>query len=168
MEKNQKMFSVVNNFLDNEILHKIKTICVSEFFPWYVVKEKPYQLSHIIVKNHEGKIEVTSDFFFPIVEPIIKQLKIEKVFLSQLHMLPKTKEHELLVHKFPIKENDKEQKLILFINSSNGYLKRLEQKYEAVENRAFFMKKREPFQIYTSVNDLPMFFIEIDYLPQAS
>jgi len=30
------------------------------------------------------------------------------------------------------------------------------------------MKKREPFQIYTSVNDLPMFFIEIDYLPQDS
>ena len=162
------MFNVINNFLDNEILHKIKTICVSEFFPWYIVKEKPYQFSHSIVKNEQGKIEVTSDFFFPIVEPIIKKLKVEKVFSSQLHMLPKTKDHELLVHKFPINENDKEQKLILFINSSNGYLKRLEQKYEAVENRAFFMRKREPFQIYTSVNDLPMFFIEIDYLPQAS
>ena len=162
------MFNVINNFLDNEILHKIKTICVSEFFPWYIVKEKPYQFSHSIVKNEQGKIEVTSDFFFPIVEPIIKKLKIEKVFSSQFHVLPKTKEHELLVHKFPIKENDKEQKLILFINSSNGYLKRLEQKYEAVENRAFFMRKREPFQIYTPINDLAMFFIEIDYLSQDS
>ena len=168
MEKNQKMFNVVNNFLDNDILHKIKTISLSEFFPWYIINIKPYQLTHNVVINLEGKIEVTSDFFYPIIQPIIKKLKAERVFLSQLHMLPKTKEHELLVHKFPLKEKSKEEKLILFINSSNGYLKRLEQKYEAVENRAFFMRKREPFQIYTSVNDLPMFFIEIDYLPQAS
>ena len=158
------MFNVVNNFIDNEHLFSIQKIINSVNFPWFIVNQNPFILSHKIIDKVDNKISINSDFFTPLTEDIIKKLKVEKINFCQLSLFTKDKSPKEIPDRLDLENFSLNNKAVFFINSSNGYVETLESKLEAVENRVLIFNRRTPFKIHTQTDTNYMAILEIDYL----
>jgi len=158
------MFNVINNFIDNEHLFFIQKIISSVNFPWFIVNQNPFILSHKIIDKVDNKISINSDFFQPITEDIIKKLKVEKINFCQLSLFTNNKSQREIPNRLDLENFCLNNKAVFFINSSNGYVETLESKLEAVENRVLIFDRRTPFKIHTQTDTNYMVILEIDYL----
>ena len=134
-----KKYNVIDNYLPKNEFLKIKNEIVdNEYFPWYFNNYKSsndknnfldYQFIHCFVMNSE-----INSFYFNKLNPLIKKLKIKKLFRAKANLNPIS--HKIIEFS---KHKDKDEKgfksAIFYLNTNNGYTKIGNKKIQSIENR---------------------------------
>jgi|TARA_B100001939_G_scaffold309099_1_gene290201 hypothetical protein len=113
------MIKIIKNFLEPELLTKIKQRVFSQDFPWYwrdkMVNEDHYWFNHTFYRY--GKI--LSPHFEDWIKPILNKLKATKVLDARCNM--NTREKESYTSDLHIDFDSTDIKTsILYLNTCNG------------------------------------------------
>lgn len=131
---------IVDNFLSTDEFEKLKKDIISPYFPWY------YQEGITNAGVYDDACLLTHLFYdagkkispgFEIVEPLLKQLKIDELLRIKANFYPNNAQY--IEHG---KHRDYEfshKGLLFYINTNNGFtIIDNDVKVESVVNRAFF------------------------------
>jgi hypothetical protein len=159
------MIKIIKNFLEPELLTKIKQRVFSQDFPWYwrdkMVNEDHYWFNHTFYRY--GKI--LSPHFEDWIKPILNKLKATKVLDARCNMNTREKELNLIQPKAIIRIKGnlypstptlevhqphkdykyKHQGAIFYMNTCNGYtLLEDDTKIDTVANRLLLFDSSTP------------------------
>jgi hypothetical protein len=112
---------IIDNFLQKEYLNKLKSIFLSDTFPWYYQKGKIYvddphfQFTHSFLNDFEEK--PNSSWFKEII-PFLHHLKAKNIYRMKLNMTFKEK----VIKTFPMHVDLNYDCLtsVFYLNTNNG------------------------------------------------
>jgi len=115
-------YQIINNFLNEENFRNIQNILCGQNFPWYynssTGSEKDYSdyfFSHVIFENNQ----IRSDFFNPILIPIISNIKMKNLIRAKINCY--TKKNKFIKTEMHVDQPYPHHVALFSINNNNGH-----------------------------------------------
>lgn len=156
-------YKVVDNFLPKEEFEKIKTVIMSNTFPWFYNKEVSYKGSlDGFYFTHAFFESANVSMYFNILTPILNKLDIKAIIKVKGNLYPKTNTIE--EHKKHVDCTFSHKGFLFYINNNNGFTC-LEDgtKIESIENRGLFFDGGKHHNSSTCTNERVRVNINFNY-----
>lgn len=128
---------IFDNFLVDTESDQIKSVLLSDNFPWYYSEYKVknnreekhnHQFVHMFYFDHSPRSQ-----FFYLVEPIIKKLNVKSIVRIKANITSCT--DNLIVYDDHVDVDFECKTAVYYVNTNNGYTKIGEEKIYSKENR---------------------------------
>ena len=163
------MIRIQENFIKDEDFAVIAGFAQSKEFPWFYHNSVStsednavgsYFHRHSLFENCSKR----SDFFNPIMEPILIKLNPRALIKATVNMYPRT--HEILTHESHVDQTFECKVLVLYVNTCDGFTLFTEdnRKVKSVANKVSIFDSSHSHSSTTCTDQDVRILININYL----
>ena len=158
------MHKIIDNFIETNLIEKIKSVCLSSEFAWYYT---PYvsnkdagdgiYFSHLVYNNFSP-----SSSCFNLFIPVLDFLSAKSLIRIKINMFPKTP--ELFQHDWHSDYDFDHKGAVVFLNSNNGFtILKDNTMVNSLENRILLFDSSKPHRSTTCTDQNVRLTVNFNY-----